>query len=43
MNLIYNVLPKLDVGAEILWAEREIVAGTDGDFTRFMLSAKYAF
>jgi hypothetical protein len=43
VNLIYNVLPKLDVGAEVLWAEREIVSGTDGDFTRFMLSAKYAF
>ena len=43
VNLIYNVLPKLDVGAEILWGEREIVNGTDGDFTRFMLSAKYAF
>ena len=43
VNLIYNVLPKLDVGAEIIWGEREIVSGTDGDFTRFMLSAKYAF
>ncbi|MGB5690039.1 MAG: DcaP family trimeric outer membrane transporter, partial [Woeseiaceae bacterium] len=43
VNVIYNVLPKLDVGAEILWAEREIVSGTDGDFTRLMLSAKYAF
>jgi hypothetical protein len=42
-NVIHNVLPKLDVGAEIIWGEREIVNGTDGDFTRFMLSAKYAF
>jgi hypothetical protein len=37
------VLPKLDVGAEVLWADREVVSGTDGDFTRLMLSAKYAF
>ena len=55
VNLIHNVLPKLDIGAEIIWGEREINdlvsdgAGgltpgkTDGDFTRFMLSAKYAF
>jgi len=43
VNLIHNVLPKLDVGAELIWGERENVAGVDGDFTRFMLSAKYAF
>jgi len=43
VNLIHNILPKLDVGAEIMFGEREIVNGTDGDFTRFMLSAKYAF
>ena len=42
-NLIYNILPKLDVGAEIMYAERELVNGTDGDFTRLMFSAKYAF
>ena len=42
-NFIYNVLPKLDIGGEVIWGERELVNGTDGDFTRFMLSAKYAF
>lgn len=42
-NLIYNILPKLDVGAEIMYAERELVDGTDGDFTRIQFSAKYAF
>ncbi len=42
-NLIYNILPKLDVGAEIIYGERELVNGTDGDFTRFQFSAKYAF
>jgi hypothetical protein len=42
-NVIYNILPKLDVGAEIIYAERELVNGTDGDMTRFMFSAKYAF
>jgi hypothetical protein len=43
VNLIRNILPKLDIGAEIMFGDREIVNGTDGDFTRFMLSAKYAF
>jgi len=43
VNLIHNVLPKLDVGAELIWGERETVAGVDGDFTRVMFSAKYAF
>jgi len=43
VNLIHNVLPKLDVGAEFIFGEREIVNGTDGDFTRFQVSAKYAF
>ena len=43
VNLIRNVLPKLDVGAEFIFGEREIVNGTDGDFTRFQVSAKYSF
>jgi hypothetical protein len=42
-NLIYNILPKLDVGAEIMYGERELVNGSDGDFTRVQFSAKYAF
>jgi hypothetical protein len=43
VNLIHNILPKLDVGAEIIYGERELVNGTDGDFTRVQFSAKYAF
>jgi len=43
VNLIYNPLPKLDIGAEIMYAERENLASVDGDFTRFIVSAKYAF
>ena len=43
VNLIHNVLPKLDIGAEVIYGERETVNGTDGDFTRVMFSAKYAF
>jgi len=43
VNLIRNILPKLDVGAEIIYGERQLVNGTDGDITRFQFSAKYAF
>jgi hypothetical protein len=43
VNVIHNILPKLDVGAELMYAERELENGVDGDFTRFILSAKYAF
>ena len=43
VNLIHNVLPKLDIGVELMFGEREIVNGTDGDFTRVQFSAKYAF
>ncbi|MBT8082824.1 MAG: porin [Gammaproteobacteria bacterium] len=42
-NVIHKVLPKLDIGGEIIFGERELVNGSDGDFTRFMLSARYAF
>ncbi len=31
------------MAAEFIFGEREIVSGTDGDFTRFVVSAKYAF
>jgi hypothetical protein len=30
VNLIHNVLPKLDIGAELIFGQREIVNGTDG-------------
>jgi hypothetical protein len=43
VNLIYTALPKLDIGAEFIYGERELVNGTDGDFTRVQFSAKYAF
>jgi hypothetical protein len=42
-NLIYSPQPKLDFGAEIMRANREIESGTDGDLTRIQFSAKYAF
>ena len=46
VNLIKNILPKLDVGVELMYAEREVVGNVSpnsGDFTRVQFSAKYAF
>jgi len=42
-NLIYTLGPKLDIGAEIMMADRELENGADGDMTRLIISAKYAF
>lgn len=42
-NLIWTVAPKLDVGVEVMQADRELFSGADGDMTRFIFSAKYAF
>jgi hypothetical protein len=43
VNLIYNPLPKLDFGIELMYADRELEDGRDGDLTRMMFSAKYGF
>jgi DcaP outer membrane protein len=42
-NLFYSPLPKLDVGAEFRYGERELENGTDGDFNRLQLTTKYSF
>ena len=42
-NLLYSPLPKLTVGGEILYAERTLESDLDGDMTRLLFSAKYAF
>jgi len=42
-NLIWTLAPKLDVGVEYMMADRELESGTDGDMSRLMFSAKYAF
>jgi len=31
------------IGGEIMYAEREIESGLDGDLTRFLFSTKYGF
>ena len=43
VSLVYNPVPKLDFGGALIFAERELENGTDGDLTRFQLTAKYSF
>lgn len=42
-NLFYSPFPKLDVGAELMLAERELENGTDGRLTRVQFTTKYSF
>jgi len=43
VNLIYSPAPKLEIGAEFFIAERVMENDVDGDLTRLIVSAKYAF
>lgn len=43
INLIYSPLPKLDVGAELIWGQREIESGDRGDLNRLQTHVKYNF
>ena len=43
VNLIYSPAPKLDFGVELMYANREIESGADGDLKRLQFSAKYAY
>ena len=43
VNLIYSPQPKLDFGVELMYADREVESGADGDMTRLQFSAKYAY
>ena len=42
-NLIYSPIPKLDIGAELIWGNREVESGTDGDLHRLHTTVKYSF
>ncbi|MEO0579684.1 MAG: DcaP family trimeric outer membrane transporter, partial [Pseudomonadota bacterium] len=42
-NLLYDLMPRLTVGGEIMYAQREIETGQEGDLTRLLLTAKYGF
>ena len=42
-NLIYSPFPKLDVGAEISWGQRELEDDRKGDLRRIHTTVKYSF
>ncbi len=42
-NLIYSPLPKLDVGAELIWGQRSLENELDGDLRRIHTHVKYSF
>ncbi|MDO5609420.1 MAG: DcaP family trimeric outer membrane transporter [Pseudomonadota bacterium] len=42
-NLIYSPIPKLDLGAEVGWGQRELENGQKGDLKRIHTSVKYSF
>ena len=42
-NLIWSPVTAFDVGAEVMFADRELESGLDGDMTRLILFAKYGF
>lgn len=42
-NLFYSPMPKLDVGIELMRANRELESGVDGALTRLQFTTKYSF
>lgn len=42
-NIIYSPVPKLDLGLEYMYAERENEAGDSGNLQKIQASAKYSF
>jgi hypothetical protein len=43
VNFIYSPLPKVDVGAELIWAERALESGAEGELRRLHTHVKYSF
>ncbi len=42
-NMIYSPLPRLDIGAELIWGRRSLESGADGDLRRLHTTVKYNF
>ena len=42
-NLIYSPMPKLDIGAELIWGRRELEDAREGDLRRLHAHVKYSF
>lgn len=42
-NVFYSPLPKVDVGAELMFGKRKVESGAEGDLTRLQFTTKYSF
>lgn len=42
-NIFYSPYPKLDLGAELMYGQRGLESGRDGDLTRLQFTTKYSF
>ncbi|MEO7432809.1 MAG: DcaP family trimeric outer membrane transporter [Dokdonella sp.] len=42
-NIFYSPYPKLDIGAELMYGQREIESGANGDLMRLQFTTKYSF
>ncbi len=42
-NIFYSPLPKVDVGAELMYGRREAENGGSGDISRLQFTTKYSF
>jgi hypothetical protein len=42
-NLLYSPIPRVDVGAEMLWGERTNKDGSSADALQLQIAAKYVF
>ncbi len=43
LNLLYNPITRVELGAELLWGERKNANNTRGDANQIQVSAKYVF
>ncbi len=43
LNLIWSPIPRLDIGGEYLWGERENVDGDSGDATQIQFATQFKF
>ena len=41
--MIYSPMPKLDIGAELIWGQRSLENDLDGDLRRLHTHVKYSF
>lgn len=42
-NLFYSPLPRLDLGVEVSYGQREVESGQEGDISRLHFTTKYSF